>query len=252
MQAPKKSLGQHFLINSSVCRRIVDLLEPGDSDNILEIGPGLGALTHYLLNAAHARLLLIEKDAYWAAEQAKNAKTLNMDALDFDWQGLQGPWKLVGNLPYNVASPLIWDIVSTCQAYERAVFMVQKEVAQRIVASPGSRQYGALSVWCQSFARVRLAFCVAPGSFRPPPKVDSGVVVFEPLPAWPAHPSGLRSLLNLCFQQRRKQLGTILRKRPDLAAGLARLGIEASLRPENLSPGQFMALADTRSIADSD
>lgn len=247
--APKKSLGQHFLINQGICRKIVDLLAPAPADNLLEIGPGPGALTSFLLKAAHRRMLLIEKDDWWARERLKDggAEILAMDALEFPWRNLcaEGEWKLVGNLPYNIASPLIWDIVADCHCWLRAVFMVQKEVGERICARPGSRCYGALSVWVQCHARAFLEFTVKPNSFRPPPRVDSCVIRLEPLPDQPLFPARLKQLLALCFQQRRKQLGGIFRRaaQPVLEAGLEKLGLDPRLRPENLDCGQFLALA---------
>lgn len=243
--APKKSLGQHFLINDSVCKRIVKLLQPAEEDQILEIGPGPGALTRHLLTAPHKKLLLIEKDSWWAKERAQEAEVCEMDAMQFKWHDLceKGHWKLVGNLPYNIASPLIWNILSQCRCWRRAVFMVQKEVAQRICAQPGSRQYGALSVWIQSHAQAKLHFGVSPGSFRPPPKVDSAVVTFVPLPAQPRHPEALKNLLDLCFQQRRKQLSTIFRQNAPLQQSLKELDIKPELRPEALTPEQFQTLA---------
>lgn len=243
--APKKSLGQHFLINDGITRRICALLEPEPEDQILEIGPGPGALTRYLLAAPHARLLVIEKDDWWAAEHGRQgqAEVLCMDALNFDWAGLEGKWKLAGNLPYNIASPLIWNILTQTDSYERAVFMVQKEVAQRLCAAPNSRQYGALSVWAQCHAFARLEFMVAPGSFRPPPKVDSAVVSFTPRTETPQYPEQLRALLNICFQRRRKQLGGILKPYPALAEGLRILRLDAHLRPESLACADFLNLA---------
>lgn len=247
-QAPKKSLGQHFLHDAGICRRIVNLLTPVAGDQILEIGPGPGALTGELLQAPHAKLLLIEKDIYWAEERAKSggAEVLRMDALKFDWAclGGSGEWKLIGNLPYNVASPLIWDILDQCACWQQAVFMVQKEAGQRLAASPGSKAYGALSVWAQCHARVKLEFCIGPGAFRPPPKVDSAVMLFEPLPERRKAPERLGPLLKICFQQRRKQLGSILRGMPQLLAGLAELGIAARARPEEVTAREFWQLAE--------
>lgn len=244
--APKKSLGQHFLINPGICRKIIDLLAPAPQDQILEIGPGPGALTRFLLAAPYRRLLLIEKDSYWAGERGGEAEVLEQDALAFDWTALceEGSWKLVGNLPYNIASPLIWDIVSKCGCYSRAVFMVQKEVGERLCAAPDSRLYGALSVWVQCHAAVHHAFTVGPGSFRPPPKVDSAVVLFTPLPG-PEYPQKLQELLRICFQQRRKQLGGVFRRLglPVLLKGLEALGLDAQLRAENLTCADFMNLA---------
>ena len=171
------------------------------------------------------------------------------DALRFDWRRIspERPWKVIGNLPYNVASPLIWDIVSRAEGLKRAVFMVQKEVGQRLAAAPGNGHYGALSVWVQSYARPRLEFVVGPGAFSPPPKVDSAVLSFEPLPpeARPAHPKALARLLRICFQQRRKQLGGIFRRAglPQMERALDQAGLAPSLRPEALSTDDFQRLS---------
>lgn len=247
--APKKSLGQHFLISPGISAKIVSLLNLAAQDQIVEIGPGPGALTGLLSDSPHRRLLLIEKDKWWASERGKSGhcEVLEMDALKFDWSGLceSGQWKLVGNLPYNIASPLIWEIVSTCRCYDCAVFMVQKEVGERIGAAPDSRKYGALSVWIASYALAKYQFTVHPGAFRPPPKVDSAVISLRPLPVWPEFPDILKRLLDYCFQRRRKQLGSIFRQGEFsvLLPVLAELGIDPHLRPENLSAAEFQALS---------
>jgi len=248
----KKSLGQHFLRNEGVVRQIIDLIQPSPSDQILEIGPGPGALTAYLREKPHARLLLIEKDDYWASHHAAlspadgREKVIHGDALSFRWEELVGSWKIVGNLPYNVASPLMWDIVAKTPDLSRAVFMVQKEVAERLCASPGGHAYGALSVWIQSFASVQWGFTVKPGSFSPPPKVDSAVVLFSPLrDREPFDALALARVLKLCFGQRRKQLQRILRHcgftlAENILDGLA---ISPTARPETISPKKFQQLA---------
>lgn len=246
----KKSLGQHFLHDSQVCSKIVALLDCKDQEHILEIGPGPGAVTKVLETLPLARLLLLEKDTFWAAVRQREGQpctqTILMDALRFDWTRLQAAmrWKIVGNLPYNVASPLIWDIVSLAQ-FTRAVFMVQKEVGQRIAALPGSKAYGALSVWVQNYARPSLDFCVGPGAFSPPPAVDSAVLTFTPLTDVPKYPKALAQLLHICFQQRRKQLGGILRRASIANAThtLELCGIAFTARPEELTPLQFRQLA---------
>lgn len=249
----KKSLGQHFLRHEHICSRIVSLLQSVSTDDILEIGPGPGALTRVLESVPHARLLLLEKDRYWAAERQRQAapgtQAVLMDALRFHWQRItpEHPWKIVGNLPYNVASPLIWDIFSLAGGLVRAVFMVQKEVGQRLAAAPGSRHYGALSVWVQSYAVPRLEFVVGPGAFSPPPKVDSAVLSFEPLSpeARPLYPEALKRLLRMTFQQRRKQLGGIFRRGglSCMLEGLEILGLSPDLRPEALSVTDFGRLS---------
>lgn len=249
--APKKSLGQNFLRDKAICARIASLLEAGSMDQLLEIGPGPGALTRALEETPHALLLLLEKDNYWSGERQAQAKkntiVINCDALNFSWPALQasGQWKIAGNLPYNIASPLIWDILSQCATLEKAAFMVQKEVASRIVASTDTKAYGALSVWTQNFAAPKLEFSLPPGAFYPPPKVHSAVVSFTPLANKPENPAALKSLLDICFQKRRKQLGTIFRQSglENLEKGLEEMAIPATWRPENLSPQQFRRLA---------
>ncbi len=249
---PKKSLGQNFLVNQGICERIVKLLPLAPESLVLEIGPGAGALTKYLAQAPHAALLLLEKDRELAKTLGvlADGKTdiVNADAMKFDWSRLNslGVWNICGNLPYNVASPLIWDILAKA-SYAKTVFMVQKEVAQRFAAKPGTGAYGALTVWAGCHARPRLEFTVAPGNFRPMPKVDSAVVSFTPLPVdqWPQNPRALKKLLDLCFQNRRKQLGGIFRKhgQQSLLQALEELGLAPSLRPENLSCQDYMNLA---------
>lgn len=249
----KKSLGQHFLRDERVVQRIVDLLRPEEGDQIMEIGPGPGALTALLRPLPWSRLLLLEKDDHYAAEHAARPlpglEVVAGDALTYPWESLEGPWKIAGNLPYNVASPLMWDIVCRTPHLARAVFMVQKEVGDRLTAVPGTRDYGALSVWIQSFVTTRKGFVIGPAAFSPPPRVDSAVVVFEPVPEKdrPARPEALSRLIKICFQQRRKQLQGILRHAlpgffsPEVLTGL---GIDPAARPETLSVRQFQALAD--------
>lgn len=241
----KKSLGQHFLHDRAICERIVALLRCGPQDNILEIGPGPGALTKILEDIPPAFLLALEKDGFWAHERnSSNCQAILMDALRFDWTRLAGNWKIIGNLPYNVASPLIWDLVAQIPRKDapRAVFMVQKEVARRIAAKPGSKEYGALSVWVQYHARPRLAFNVGPGAFSPPPKVDSTVFILEfPEMEKEQNPAQLSALLKICFQNRRKQLGTIFRNANLPESLLA--GFDTKLRPENLDVDDFALIA---------
>uniref|UniRef100_UPI003FEE1B3E ribosomal RNA small subunit methyltransferase A n=1 Tax=Bilophila wadsworthia TaxID=35833 RepID=UPI003FEE1B3E len=130
----KKSLGQHFLKDAKTSARIVDLLRIGPEDRVLEIGPGPGAITGIIHERGPAEFRLIEKDSYWAAHHAElerpapAVQVLNADALAFPWESLEGPWKIISNLPYNVGSPLMWDIVSRTPDLTRAFFMVQKEV----------------------------------------------------------------------------------------------------------------------------
>ncbi len=251
-QKAKKSLGQHFLRDEGVLRRICSLVDAKEGDRIIEIGPGPGALTSLLRSLPWQKLLLIEKDDSYAAAHAAIAlpgmEVISADAMLFPWESLEGAWKIVGNLPYNVASPLMWDIVLRVPKLERGVFMIQKEVSERILAAPGSKAYGALSVWIQSFAAPCKGFTVPPSCFAPPPKVDSAVLtLLPPQSPRPARPEYLARLLKICFGQRRKQLQTILRGTFGTEASMRALeecGISPQLRPEALPPGLFHSLAD--------
>ena len=250
----KKSLGQHFLKHDHICDHIAALAHAAANDWIIEIGPGPGALTRAVERLPHARLFLLEKDDRFARERQREAadgtQAVLTDALRFPWARLSPArsWKILGNLPYNVASPMIWDMAAQCRALRRAVFMVQKEVGQRLAAAPGNGQYGALSVWVQSYWKPRMEFVVGPGAFSPPPKVDSAVLSFAPLPqdSLPRHPEALARLVKLFFQQRRKQLGSIARHAPwpGVPEALAEAGIDARLRPEQLAVTDFQHISD--------
>lgn len=248
----KRSLGQNFLVDENISRKIVAALDLQPGDQVLEIGPGRGALTkHIMATPGLAAVRVLERDDALADALADAHPELDVvrgDAMAYDWSGLaqQGVWKLVSNLPYNIASPLIWDIVSQ-GSFARAVFMVQLEVAQRLVAPPGGKEYGALSVFVQNHARGELLFKVPPQVFRPQPKVTSGVLRFFLRQDRPgvADAQALASMLRLCFQKRRKQLGTILKSLDisDTDDRLRRIDINPVQRPETLAPEHFLAMA---------
>jgi len=247
----KRSLGQNFLCDQNIARKIVDALNIAPGDNVLEIGPGRGALTEQVVQRNPGRYVVLEMDdALAGALELKHPQieVVRGDALTYDWAGLAeaDKWKIVGNLPYNIASPLIWDIVSLAH-FERAVFMVQLEAGQRLVAHSGGRDYGALSVFVQSNARAEMLFKVPPQVFRPQPKVTSAVLRFFSLADRPSAQEAQRlsSTLRLCFQMRRKQLGTILKFNnfSDYEAMLRKLDIDPMQRPETLEPERFRALS---------
>jgi len=258
---PRRSLGQHFLSDDNLLRRIVDALEPTAGDVVLEIGPGQGTLTHELLRRG-VQVIAIEKDPRLARQLRiedlglRSAYIVEGDALRLDWHALDPqaairnpPWKIIGNIPYYITTPLI-DKALTPPLPERVVFLVQEEVADRIVAPPGSKTYGALSVGVQVVARAEKLFTIKPGSFRPPPKVHSALVRLRPL-LEPLVDQGeiprLRQFVAACFGLRRKQLRNVLRSVTGrsaslVAAELAALGLDPQARPEALSPEDFVRL----------
>ncbi len=257
---PKKALGQNFLQDQGISRKIVRALGMEPEDCIIEIGPGPGALTRHIAEENPARLILVEKDDHWAAERAASVgaelftgefpppearrAVVCADALRLPWETLTFSCKIIGNLPYNVASPLMWEIFSRASGLRRAVFMVQKEVGLRLCAVPGTSAYGALSVWTQSFVVPKMEFIVPPQVFYPRPKVDSAVLSFTPRPEGPPDvpPGRLGALLHKTFSMRRKQLGTIFQSTPNRLELLTNLGIDPRLRPENLTPKTFHLL----------
>lgn len=248
---PKRSLGQNFLNDPNVARKIVNALRIEPGDTVIEIGPGRGALTGFLMESGAGRVLALEKDSGLARELARRWPGLgvvNADALDFPWERLERlpRVRIVGNLPYNVASPIMWDLAWRSASFARAVFMVQLEVAERIVATPSTKDYGALSVWLQSFVVAEKLFKVGPGVFHPRPKVDSAVVAFTPrsASARPAQPERFSRLIKRLFGMRRKQLGRILGG--DLSEEVRKYleseNLSPRSRPEELNPIQMYML----------
>jgi 16S rRNA (adenine1518-N6/adenine1519-N6)-dimethyltransferase len=247
----KRSLGQNFLVDPNIAAKIVSRLGITAADTVLEIGPGRGALSGPILAAGPRAYLALEKDRELAARLPlvhPGAHPALVDALRLDWSRLDlvPGIKLIGNLPYNIASPLLWDICCGSSLFGRGVFMVQHEVALRLCAAPGGRQYGALTAWTSAFARLEYCFKVPPTVFRPQPRVDSAVVAITPLPAAarPEDPAGLSALLKKLFSLRRKQLAGILKPywTGDVPQACAALGIDGRDRPEVLSPTQFCSL----------
>ena len=252
MPRAKRRLGQHFLTDPRILQRIADALGATDADTVLEIGAGPGGLTE-VLAARAGRLIAIEKDADLVPAlraRVPDATVVEADALEADWHALAGPDALVaGNIPYNITSPLI-DKALAPPRPARIVFLVQKEVADRVGAAPGGEAYGALSVGVQAVARAERLFIVPAGAFYPRPKVDSAVLRLTPL-AVPIvaneEVEPFRRLVVGLFGFRRKQLGRGLRQLTGwdarrVGAVLALAGIDASARPETVSPAAFAAL----------
>jgi 16S rRNA (adenine1518-N6/adenine1519-N6)-dimethyltransferase len=251
-----RRLGQHFLHDPAILDRIVEALRPRPDDRVIEIGPGTGTLTRRLAPRV-GQVVAIDRDAALVERLTGtlpgNCKVVAGDALEIDWGASWGTggrtYKAVGNIPYAITTPLV-DKALADPAASLIVFLVQREVGDRLEAAPGTKTYGALSVGVQAAASVDRLFAVKPGSFRPPPKVESVVVRLTPLPAplvSPAERESFRRFVAGMFGQRRRQLVRALRTvtgwEPDrLAGALDELGLGREPRPEVLTPQEFVDL----------
>lgn len=246
---PKKRLGQNFLHDGNHLGKILEAAALSEGDLVLEVGPGTGALTERLVDSG-ARVVAVEIDTdmrpileqrlgeratFFFGDALAGKHALNPEVVRL----LDGPFKLIANLPYNIASPLIANLALDHPAMSHAVVMVQKEVADRFVAPPGNKQYGTLGVLAQALFEVRRVCTLSPGCFYPPPSIDSSVVGLvrraEPLCA---DPHALSRLLQTLFTKRRKQIGSILGRETPLPEG-----VDGNARPEQLTVEQMCALA---------
>ena len=246
---PRKRFGQHFLHDPYVLSRIVQAIAPQPNDAIVEIGPGEGALTRPLLERT-PRLVAIEIDRDLAAALAsefspERLQVIVADALEFDFASLPEGLRVVGNLPYNVSTPLLFHLAGFASRVRDMHFMLQLEVVERMAASHSTPEYGRLSVMLQRRFRIERLFKVPAGAFRPPPKVESAIVRLTPLPAdqlAPVDEALFASVVTRAFGARRKTLRNALGSLIG-AAELERLGIDPGLRPENVSPGDYIRIA---------
>lgn len=256
----KKALGQHHLVSGALCRPLVDFLDPA-GERVLEVGPGGGVLTAELL-AAGARVWGWEVDPEWAGRLPRRfrGRPLSLvvgDALEIPWERLPAPTLVAGNLPYNVATAILERLLPHHARVPRAAVLVQKEVGERLVAAPRDEAYGSLSVIVAAYARAELLGKVRPGSFRPPPKVESAFVGFAlrppPLPE-EEMPDFLRTV-RLAFAKRRKTLRNSLSSgwgREKAEAVLAAVGIGEKVRAEELGLGAFLEIyRATKGIPDA-
>lgn len=246
---PSRRLGQHFLADANITRKIVAVAGVSPGDRVVEIGAGTGTLTRALA-AAGARVVAYEVDPGLARvlEEVTEGLTVEVrveDVTDVDFtSALEGHgWSLVANLPYNVGTPVVLDIMQGVPAVGRFVVMVQREVAERFVAAPGSGAYGLPSVIASIHTDARLAFTVPPQVFVPPPKVDSAVVVMDRKAAPPLADRAVK-LARAGFGQRRKMLrGSLSTVLEEPAALLEAAGIDPTSRAEELTPEDFLRLA---------
>lgn len=250
----RKRFGQHFLHESFIIDKMVQAIAPQKTDNMIEIGPGLGALTERLLPHLNS-LIVIELDKDLIPLLQQKCAVLGElivyqgDVLKIDFHTLsktEQVWRLVGNLPYNISTPLLFHCLEQANIIQDMHFMLQKEVVDRITSSPGQASYGRLSVMVQYYCQVEKLFNVKPGAFQPPPKVDSAIIRLIPykiLPYKANDPLLFAEIVKKAFSHRRKML------RNNLVAWLQEqdfqeLKIDSSLRPEQLSINDYVNLAN--------
>jgi 16S rRNA (adenine1518-N6/adenine1519-N6)-dimethyltransferase len=254
--APRKRLGQHFLHDPGVVARIVTAIDPQPGDALVEIGPGLGALTGPLLERiAQLHVVEIDRDLAGRLRAAHPPERLVVhaaDALRFDFGTLAAPLRVVGNLPYNISTPLLFRLAEFGARLRDLHFMLQREVVERMVAAPSSPEYGRLSVMLQyRFGMTRL-FVVGAGAFRPPPKVESAVVRMVPRPAaalGARDEALLRRVVTAAFTRRRKTLRNALEGVANEAT-LRVLDIDPRLRPENLGVEDYIRIANAITVVE--
>ncbi|MBT8081913.1 MAG: 16S rRNA (adenine(1518)-N(6)/adenine(1519)-N(6))-dimethyltransferase RsmA [Gammaproteobacteria bacterium] len=247
----RKRFGQHFLTDTGVIDAIVRAVHPAEDDVIVEIGPGRGAITEALARRA-GHLHAIELDRDLAARlreqyaERPNVTIHEADALAFDFASLGERLRVVGNLPYNISTPLLFHLLQFGDCILDMHFMLQKEVVDRMAAAPGSKAYGRLGIMLGCHLSVEPLFEVPPEAFSPPPEVRSAVVRLDPLPPGSLHiadEAGLSALVAAAFMQRRKTLRNALKGKAD-PADIAAVGIDGGLRPEQVSITAYVALSN--------
>ncbi len=256
----KKSMGQNFLVDSNVLNRIVDAVDISATDRVLEIGPGRGALTSLLVERA-SQVLAVELDRQLVPllvkefQSSGNVEILQGDILKLDLSEAlgsrwNGKWKVAANLPYNISSQVLFKFLDNVPLFSSLILMLQKEVGDRLVASPGTKDYGILSVFCKLHFNISRVLIVKPGSFRPIPKVDSVVLKFVPLAA-PRVDVGnealFRQVVKISFSQRRKTLSNCLKSSQlfdleQINRILDEAGIDGSRRGETLTFDEYAEL----------
>lgn len=247
---PRKRFGQHFLHDPGVLKRIVQAVDPAPEDHVVEIGPGRGALTRPLLERVE-RLDVIELDRDLAEYLRSDIDDARLqvhrgDALRFDFAALGSNLRLVGNLPYNISTPLLFHLLDYSECFRDLHVMLQKEVVERMAAGPGNRDYGRLTVSLAARCRVEKLFVIHPGAFTPPPRVVSAFARLVPDPERRARIDSepvFDRIVGQAFSMRRKRLSNSLKGEID-AVDLETLGIDPGSRPETLDVDAFVRIAN--------
>jgi len=259
---PRKKWGQHFLTDKNILKKVIKTAEIGKEDVVLEVGPGLGEMTQVLAQEAR-KVIAVEIDARLVEvlrnklADTPNVEILQGDILKFDVRKHLGsekrPVKVVANLPYQISTPLLFHFINSKDLFSALILMLQREVAERMVAPPGKKAYGPLSVLVQSVADISICFIVKPSAFFPPPEVESAVIRLSwkerPMIA-PEQEEGFRAVVKGCLGYRRKTLANALKHSDlllpeDLEKRLEEIGIDPRRRPETLSVQEFVDLAST-------
>jgi len=259
---PSKSMGQNFLVDGNIREQIIQAAAFVPTDHVIEIGPGLGTLTERILEAGVTRLTAIEKDlrlADYLRARLGKWDTLDViagDALKTDFEALAGdqPCKVISNLPYSVGARILVHLAGLPHPPEQILVTVQREVADRMTATPGTKAYGVLTLLLRTEYRISTLKHVGPGCFVPRPRVTSALVQLlrkPPDTPRPLNPTHYRQLVRQVFSGRRKQMGTLLARLPEALAGqippakaLDRLELDARLRPEAITPDDWRRLSD--------
>jgi 16S rRNA (adenine1518-N6/adenine1519-N6)-dimethyltransferase len=248
----KRPFGQNFLFDKNILNKIVSCSGVTKKDTVVEIGPGLGTLTRVLAQKSK-KVIAIEFDRKLISQltenvsDLKNVEIINMDALKYPYEHIRGKFSVVANIPYNITTPIIFKLLEYKAKIISMTLLMQKEVAQRIVATSGSREYGVLSLTTQIYTKPALKFIVSKKSFSPPPKIDSAIVHFQvsARPFLPVKDASLfLDIVKTAFGQRRKTIKNSLKSFHGLTEALDRTSIAPSSRPETLSMQDFIRLAD--------
>lgn len=252
----KRPLGQHFLFDPNILKKIIDSADVTPDDTVVEIGPGLGTLTK-LLSERVKNVIAIEFDRKLISRlkdnlsAKENVEVITADALKFPYDSIDGSFKVIANIPYYITTPIIFKLLEFRAKIPSMTLLMQKEVAKRIVAVPGSKEYGVLSISTQLYTRPELKFRVSGKAFSPPPDVDSAVVHFEVCPSsrFAINDEGLfLKIVKTAFSQRRKTILNSLKKLPGIKEALHDAGIDPGLRPETLSIEEFGKLTNSLTI----